>query len=61
MWRKTERVPNQPKTPTRAIRVPDDLWKTAKAIARERGETLSDVLRDALVAYVKRYGKRLGD
>lgn len=60
MWRKTERVPNQPKTPTRAIRVPDELWRAAKDIARDRGETLSDVLRDALVEYVKRYGKRSG-
>lgn len=57
MWRKTRQVPNQPKTPQRAIRVPDDLWATAKAIAKARGETLSEVVREALVAYVRRYGK----
>lgn len=57
MWRNTRRVPNQPKTPQRAIRVPDDLWQAAKAIARSRNETLSDIVRDALVAYVKRHGR----
>lgn len=57
MWRNTDRVPNQPKTPQRAIRVPDDLWQRARAIAKDRGETISEVLRDALVEYVKRYGK----
>lgn len=51
-------VPNQPKTPQRAVRVPDDLWRAAQEIARERGETLSDVLRDALVQYVRRFGGR---
>jgi predicted transcriptional regulator len=54
----TERVPNQPKTPLRALRVPDDLWHRAQAVAKERGETLSDVMRDALWDYVEKYGKR---
>lgn len=58
MWRQNQDVPNQPKTPLRAIRVPDDLWKAAKAVAKERGETLSDVMRAALVEYVRKYGKR---
>ena len=57
MQRQTEQVPNQPKTPMRAIRVPDELWKAAQEIARERGETLSDVIRDGLTQYVKRYRK----
>ena len=57
MAHQTQNVPNQPKTPTRALRVPDDLWLAAKAVAKERGETLSDVLRDALVEYVRKYGK----
>lgn len=55
MFRKTRDVPNQPKTPQRAIRIPDDLWQAAKAIARDRGETLSEVIRDALTDYVKRH------
>lgn len=54
MSRQTSSVPNQPKTPQRAIRVPDELWKSALAIAKERGESLSEVIRDALAEYVKR-------
>lgn len=49
-------MPNQPKTPLRAFRAPDELWQAAKAVADERNETLSDVLRRALEQYVERYG-----
>jgi antitoxin component of RelBE/YafQ-DinJ toxin-antitoxin module len=48
------RVPNQPKTPQRTVRVPDDVWVKAKAAAEKRGETLSDVIRRALERYAKR-------
>ncbi len=48
------RVPNQPKTPLRSVRVDAKLWVAAKAKAEERGETLSDVIRKALERYVKR-------
>lgn len=44
------------KTPLRNLRVPDDLWDAAQAIAAERGESVSDVLRAALTRYVKRHG-----
>ena len=47
-------VPNTPGTPRRTIRVPDDLWGLAQARAEERGESLSDVIRKALVRYVRR-------
>lgn len=47
-------VPNQPKTPQRTVRVPDDVWAAAKAKAEERGDTLSDVIRRALQRYVSR-------
>lgn len=40
-------------TPNRAIRVPDELWYAALAVAKERGETLSDVIRDRLNNYLK--------
>ena len=40
------------KTPLRAIRVPDDEWEPAQAVAAENGETVTDVVRRALVAYV---------
>ena len=47
-------MPNQPKTPSRNVRVPDDLWHAAQAKAAERGETVSDVVRRALERYVRR-------
>lgn len=47
-------VPNQPKTPQRSVRVPDEIWQAAKVRAEEEGRTLSDVVRDALAAYAKR-------
>lgn len=45
-------VPNQPKTPTHSVRVEDELWHAARRKAMERGETLSDVIRQALVRYL---------
>jgi len=47
-------MPNQPKAGTKArqFRCEDELWETALEIARQTGETLSDVLRGALRAYV---------
>jgi predicted transcriptional regulator len=47
-------VPNQPKTPQRTVRVPDELWVEVKAVAEQRGDTVSDVVRAALERYVKR-------
>ena len=41
-------------TTLRNIRVADPLWSAARAVAKERGETLSDVLRRALEEYVRR-------
>ena len=43
-------------TRLRNVRVADDLWTQAKAVADERGESLSDVIRAALARYVKRHG-----
>ena len=43
----------------RAFRVPLDLWERADAVANVRGESLSEVIRAALVAYVKKHGKDL--
>lgn len=40
-------------TPQRAIRIPDELWRAALAVAAERGETLSDIIRERLAGYVK--------
>jgi predicted transcriptional regulator len=51
-------MPNKPRpeNPVRPVRVEDGLWRAAKAIAAERGESLSNVMREALRRYVKRYG-----
>lgn len=54
-------VPNAPKYPARTIRVDDDLWLSASEAARERDESVSDVLRRALRRYVNRYQKEAGD
>jgi hypothetical protein len=46
-------VPNQPKTPQRSVRVPDDVWQAAKVRPDEEGRTLSDVVRASLESYAK--------
>ena len=43
----------------RMIRVASPLWEDAKAVADARNEYLSEVIRAALVAYVKKHGKEL--
>lgn len=42
-------------TTIRSVRVADDLWSLALAIAEERGENLSEIIRAALERYVKRH------
>lgn len=39
-------------TTLRNFRADDLLWQRAKAVAEERGESLSDILRRALEQYV---------
>lgn len=46
-------MPNQPKTPLRSVRVPEDLWQAAKVRASEKGETVTDVMTRALRRYVR--------
>jgi antitoxin component of RelBE/YafQ-DinJ toxin-antitoxin module len=46
-------MPNKPKTPTRAIRIEDELWRRAQMRAAERGETVSDAVRRFLERYVR--------
>lgn len=40
-------------TTKRSIRIPDPLWNDAQEVAAERGENLSEVLREALRQYVE--------
>ena len=47
--------PNQPATPNRTIRVPDEVWEAARRVAQDRGETLTAVIVRALVRYVREH------
>ena len=40
-------------TPSRNVRIPDDLWVAALAKATERDETIAQVVRRALREYVE--------
>lgn len=44
------RVPNQPQTPARSIRIPNDLWADAKTMAAEQGYEggVSEMVREDL-------------
>lgn len=50
-------MPNAPKTPLRAMRIPDDEWQAALTAAEARGETVTAVVREALRRYVRRHQK----
>lgn len=39
-------------TRKRNFRAEDELWDKAKEVAQERGDNLSDILRQALVNYI---------
>jgi hypothetical protein len=39
-------------TKQRGFRCEDGLWDKARQVADERGDNLSDILRQALVAYI---------
>ena len=43
------RPPRRP----RSVKVEDELWEAAKAKAEERGELVSEVIREALKRYVR--------
>lgn len=47
----------KPNMVIRSLRVPETLWTAAKEKADERGENISDVIRDALERYVKKKSK----
>jgi len=46
-------MPNAPKTPTRTIRVSEELWSAVKDKALVDGRTVTDVIITALKEYVK--------
>jgi predicted DNA binding CopG/RHH family protein len=46
-------MPNAPKTPTRTIRVSDDLWTAVQKKAAIDGVTVTSIIIAALEAYLK--------
>jgi hypothetical protein len=48
-------VPNQPRTPKRTVRVPDDLWQAVKEKAKDQNETVTEVIIRALKRYLRDY------
>jgi predicted DNA binding CopG/RHH family protein len=44
-------MPNAPKTPTRTIRVPDDLWLAVQKKAKKQGVTVTSIIIKALETY----------
>ena len=46
-------MPNAPKTPTRTIRVPDDLWLSVQRKAKLQKVTVTSVIIKALEDYLK--------
>lgn len=48
-------MPNQPATPNRTVRVPDELWQAAMRVAHDRGETVTEVIIRALTRYVREH------
>ena len=54
----TQKSQTGPPVPTKgttrhAIRIPDPLWNQARTTAAEHGDNLSEIIRQALVAYVR--------
>ena len=45
-------MPNQPKTPTRSFRIPDEIYAPAREKAEAEGRTITEVVRDLLLDYV---------
>lgn len=48
-------MPNQPKTPNRTVRVPDEEWFPAMQVAHDRSETITDAIRRFLREYVREH------
>ena len=50
--------PNQPATPTRSLRSPDEIWLPAKAKAADHGQTMTEVINEFLKEYGADYRER---
>jgi hypothetical protein len=47
-------MPNAPKTPTRTLRVDDELWTAVQAQAKLDGITVTSVIIDGLLEYLRK-------
>jgi len=54
-------MPNAPKTPTRTLRVDDELWTAVQEQARIDGVTVTSIIIDALYSYLKNARERQSD
>lgn len=45
-------MPNQPRTPLRNIRIPDELWEAAQRQAEREGISVSEAVRRCLEVWV---------
>jgi hypothetical protein len=54
-------MPNQPKTPNRAIRVDDELWTDYGEACEAEGSTRSDDLRAHMTRKVRTWKRHQGD
>lgn len=56
------RMPNQPATTIRGIRVPDELWEQAKEVAAAEGFSgVSEMVRDCLEVRVAKHRDAQGE
>lgn len=46
-------MPNQPATPHRTVRVPDELWEAVQEKAAAEGLTVTDVIIKALERFLR--------
>lgn len=51
-------MPNAPKTPTRTLRVDDELWQAVQEQARIDGITVTSIIIDGLYSYLKNARER---
>lgn len=51
-------VPNKPKTKIRGVRIDDELWESAQAVAADNNETVSDMVRRDLERDVKAHARK---
>ena len=54
-------MPNEPKTPTRTLRVDDELWLAVQDQARIDGVTVTSIIIDGLYSYLKNARTRQDD